>query len=286
MPKPTKGTVVPNPFQPVMIDTVDREALFGGLISAGHTVEYARVQADTLPSTDGALQMLARHRLQAMAAARSVVDGVSAAGKVDPTQWAREVIERVDGWGFFNQAEFEGALFTGDLVAKAVMAAHDKAMHEAAALAMNHETFDRDVAISAAQARTAIDISTAIYARIASPICPLHAYGDPDCPRCGWERVDTSGYAEAMDPIEAATAASAEAFLRCYEHEIRDPDCPICASETDPSLVNSCRASLDGECGWSGCPQLRDGEPKATGRHCPLDIGCARCRRADDDCRC
>lgn len=68
MPKPTKGTVVPNPFQPVMIDTVDREALFGGLISAGHTVEYARVQADTLPSTDGALQMLARHRLQAGAA--------------------------------------------------------------------------------------------------------------------------------------------------------------------------------------------------------------------------
>ncbi|UYY77762.1 IS110 family transposase [Sphingomonas sp. R1] len=68
MPKPTKGTVVPNRFQPVMIDTVDREALFGGLISAGHTVEYARVQADTLPSTDGALQMLARHREASTAA--------------------------------------------------------------------------------------------------------------------------------------------------------------------------------------------------------------------------
>lgn len=27
----------------------------------------------------------------------------------------------------------------------------------------------------------------------------------------------------------------------------------------------------DGDCVWSGCPQLRDGEPKASGRHCPLD---------------
>lgn len=74
MPMATKGTVVPNPFQPVMIDTIDREALFGGLISAGHTVEYARVQADTLPSTDGALQMLARHRLQSAAAATGEVE--------------------------------------------------------------------------------------------------------------------------------------------------------------------------------------------------------------------
>lgn len=27
----------------------------------------------------------------------------------------------------------------------------------------------------------------------------------------------------------------------------------------------------DGDCAWEGCPQLRDGEPEATGRHCPLD---------------
>ncbi len=274
MPKPTKGTVVPNPFQPVMIDTVDREALYGGLISAGHTVEYARVQADTLPSTDGALQMLARHRLQAATAVRGEIQKLRvalvrleaandlvaakttreryctdlsevqdallrlddarsearaalstsskvstsdhigaafldapgafeatepAAGKVDVAQWAREIIERVDGWGFLNRAEFENALFMGDFVQKVVMAAHDKAMHEAAAIAMNHETFDRDVAISANQARTAVDISAAIYARIASPICPLHAYGEPACGHCGWEPVATSGYAEVLD---------------------------------------------------------------------------------------
>lgn len=33
-----------------------------------------------------------------------------------------------------------------------------------------------------------------------------------------------------------------------------------------------CQAAQDGECMWKKCPQLKDGEPKATGRHCPLDV--------------
>ncbi len=32
-----------------------------------------------------------------------------------------------------------------------------------------------------------------------------------------------------------------------------------------------CRGHEDGECFWSECPQLRDGEPRKSGRHCPLD---------------
>lgn len=32
-----------------------------------------------------------------------------------------------------------------------------------------------------------------------------------------------------------------------------------------------CHAGKDGECSWVGCPQLKDGEPKKTGRHCPFD---------------
>lgn len=32
-----------------------------------------------------------------------------------------------------------------------------------------------------------------------------------------------------------------------------------------------CRADRDGDCVWPGCPQLADGEPAATGRHCPFD---------------
>jgi hypothetical protein len=36
-------------------------------------------------------------------------------------------------------------------------------------------------------------------------------------------------------------------------------------------LQNRCHAGRDGECNWKGCPQLRDGEPEKSGRHCPLD---------------
>jgi hypothetical protein len=35
-----------------------------------------------------------------------------------------------------------------------------------------------------------------------------------------------------------------------------------------------CHADTDGDCTWEGCPQLRDGEPEKTGRHCPLDFNC------------
>jgi hypothetical protein len=62
-PAPAKRTILPDPFPAVVVEKADREALCGGLISAGHPVEYARAQADGLPDTDGALQMLARHRI-------------------------------------------------------------------------------------------------------------------------------------------------------------------------------------------------------------------------------
>jgi len=34
---------------------------------------------------------------------------------------------------------------------------------------------------------------------------------------------------------------------------------------------NRCHGHEDGDCFWKDCPQLRDGEPAKTGRHCPLD---------------
>lgn len=51
-----------------------------------------------------------------------------------------------------------------------------------------------------------------------------------------------------------------------------------------PEPVNTCHACSDGECFWEWCPQLRDNEPAATGRHCPLDRGCARC--CMEECAC
>ena len=54
---------LPNPFAPVDILPADRDALYGGLISAGHPATYARHMAYEMPGDDGSLQMLARHRL-------------------------------------------------------------------------------------------------------------------------------------------------------------------------------------------------------------------------------
>jgi hypothetical protein len=61
--------------------------------------------------------------------------------------------------------------------------------------------------------------------------------------------------------------------------------CPSCGEELsvwpasdagEPTYIEvrttACHAGSDGDCSWSGCPQLRDGEPRATGRHCPLDF--------------
>lgn len=39
-----------------------------------------------------------------------------------------------------------------------------------------------------------------------------------------------------------------------------------------------CHAGRDGECMWELCPQNRDGEPRKTGRSCPIY------RNDDDDC--
>ena len=33
----------------------------------------------------------------------------------------------------------------------------------------------------------------------------------------------------------------------------------------------TCHANRDGDCTWADCPQLRDGEPQKSGRHCPVD---------------
>ena len=56
--------------------------------------------------------------------------------------------------------------------------------------------------------------------------------------------------------------------------KIEQPSIPStdkAAEEKTGALLTRCAAGRDGECGHAQCPQLRDGEPRATGRHCPLD---------------
>lgn len=68
-------------------------------------------------------------------------------------------------------------------------------------------------------------------------------------------------------------------------------DGEVCEEPTlhfDPQrrVMTMCQSDSDGDCEWKHCPQLRDGEPKATRRHCPLDnIGVCECGhlRSDHD---
>jgi len=50
---------------------------------------------------------------------------------------------------------------------------------------------------------------------------------------------------------------------------------PFVARERDLEVHHdqprTCAAGKDGDCIHGGCPQLRDGEPGKSGRHCPLD---------------
>lgn len=58
-------TILLNPFPLVDVTDADRQALYGGLISAGHPAEFADHMAYDMADDDGGLQMLARHRLAA-----------------------------------------------------------------------------------------------------------------------------------------------------------------------------------------------------------------------------
>lgn len=58
-----------------------------------------------------------------------------------------------------------------------------------------------------------------------------------------------------------------ELATQVQEHLIKKP-------EVDDGR---CHSNCDGDCEWKFCPQLRDGEPHKSGRHCPND------RRGDEE---
>lgn len=47
--------------------------------------------------------------------------------------------------------------------------------------------------------------------------------------------------------------------------------CPYTTPTQEPAS-GRCHSDGDGDCQWSGCPQLRDREPETSGRSCPLDL--------------
>jgi hypothetical protein len=65
-------------------------------------------------------------------------------------------------------------------------------------------------------------------------------------------------------------AAEAIAGLDAAPAPAGDPANPPLKLHWEQRRMTRCQADED-DCDWEHCPQIRDGEPRATGRHCPLD---------------
>ncbi|VVE79330.1 gp41 [Pandoraea sputorum] len=78
---------------------------------------------------------------------------------------------------------------------------------------------------------------------------------------------------------------SAKGYTRGKEINMIASFCPFCGESTKPGETSKaaeakstvplqrCAAGRDGDCSHDQCPQIRDGEPAKSGRHCPLDTG-------------
>ena len=90
-----------------------------------------------------------------------------------------------------------------------------------------------------------------------------------DCP--SGQRLD-----EAIDAaMSTAQPASAPKRGRLSRQDKINESRQIVAARLqhlERPLNGRCAADRDGDCSHSQCPQLRDGEPVKSGRHCPLDV--------------
>lgn len=105
------------------------------------------------------------------------------------------------------------------------------------------------------------------------------------CGHCGHDTTD-DGCAYCFS-VEAAHAREVCAELlneiRAYQGEGEFEEGSPTKDHCDllKSIINyrqRCAAGSDGDCSWPDCPQMRDGEPMKSGRHCPLDT-----RRIDEE---
>lgn len=67
-------------------------------------------------------------------------------------------------------------------------------------------------------------------------------------------------------------------FLKTAQFKLADdgrcisPMIRIDKNELEGVVKERCHADRDGDCDWDNCPQIRDGEPNKSSRHCPLDV--------------
>lgn len=84
-------------------------------------------------------------------------------------------------------------------------------------------------------------------------------------------------YAQLENIVRNLHSENAE-LRRFIQSAVPEPN--YCAAS---HRMTFCRGDDDGDCDYSGCPQLRDGEPRKSGRHCPYDA-CVECFKRSCDC--
>ena len=82
----------------------------------------------------------------------------------------------------------------------------------------------------------------------------------------------------SLDGDEVAASSEFRLLLAAWKHRPCAASTPECSTDPAVPRVNlaerrrtRCHANNDGECSSANCPQLLDGEPARSGRHCPLD---------------
>lgn len=85
----------------------------------------------------------------------------------------------------------------------------------------------------------------------------IKTVGDPDTTLHGRERWTISiGFGECFIDLSFMPRATPEQSA---------------VTQQEKKPLTRCASNSDGDCSHPDCPQLRDNEPHATGRHCPID---------------
>lgn len=87
--------------------------------------------------------------------------------------------------------------------------------------------------------------------------------------REGWQLVPIEPTREMREAFHTAHDEAESGDFRVYspDHQWQ----AMLAAAPEVGSLLRCAAARDGECNHAQCPQLRDGEPENSGRHCPID---------------
>lgn len=95
------------------------------------------------------------------------------------------------------------------------------------------------------------------------------AYPVPDDPRALQRLLEVLPALAAAHPV----LADANEAVKRGIHPIDAARLALMRLVSRPTSTRlRCEGASDGECNWEQCPQLIDGEPERSGRHCPLDL--------------